>query len=709
MSKEIWNLIPAKRQAMYLSQCPGHPTRVFRWLALASVLSSAGCSAAATDNPSLALEATDFSQAESAVVQDYRVGIVASRLSLAEQAGQMVQGEVLNILSDIAGGYNPVTELNLGSILSGGDGLPKDNSPTGWSELYDQMQRYAIASSSHIPVLYGIDAVHGHNAVLGSTIFPHNVGVGASRNPILASEAATITAREVAATGLDWTFAPCLAVTRDDRWGRTYESYGEAPQLQELLVSPVVLGLQGTTMQGTRVVATAKHFIGDGGTQWGTGYPKPTTPGSTNAEVRQIDRGNVQMDLDSLKQIHGKGYVEAVRAGVGTVMVSFSSVNGVKMSAYGDLILNYLKGHPSKGGLGFAGFVVSDWNAVEELPIDGVQDPLALYKEQVILAINAGIDLLMVEGKIGNQYKYALAHQFIQEAVRDGKISRDRINDAVARILRIKAQAGLFEKFDSAGHPKPSVKRLRENLAADFGSAPHRDVARQAVRESLVLLKNDAETLPLRAAKYDTIYVAGKNAHNLGAQCGGWTHGWQGQDGNAAKTPADHTILEGIEALGRKNNMRVVYSESADFPPDPQAASHRRGVVVAVIGEHPYAEFFGDSNDLSLDAADRATLGKLYKLKLPVVTVMVSARPAIVTDELRNWHAFVAAWLPGTQGEGVADVLAGDYDFSGKLPITWPRSMSQIPINVGDGQHGLFEYGSGLRYEVPSGEQSAMQ
>lgn len=624
--------------------------------------------------------------------EERRAQVILSKLTLAEKAGQMVQADLTDVAATLEQGLNVVRDLALGSVLSGGNSQPTDNTPPGWHVVYDELQGYAHASSSHIPLIYGIDGVHGSNPIRGATVFPHNIGLGATRDPGLAYDVGRIAAREMASTGVDWTFAPCVAVARDERWGRSYESYGETPELQRLLAGPQVWGFQGLDLGRTHVVATAKHFIGDGGTTWGTGAPR-FLPDFTPTDELQIDQGDTRLDSATLKAIHARGYVEAIKAGVGTVMNSFSSVNGLKMSAHKELITGYLKGDPSTGGLGFTGFVVSDWNSIEGIPVSDATDPLEIYKSQLIQSIDAGVDMFMVIGTIGSEYKIALASRFIQEAVAEGKLTEARINDAVSRILRIKIKAGLFEKFDAAGQLTPEAKQVRDELTQEFGSDEHRQVARKVVQRSLVLLKNERHTLPISARKYDTIYVVGKNADNFGADCGGWTYSWQGVDGNALKAEKDRTILDGINALAAEAGLKVVYSANAQIQVDSA-----RALAVAVIGEAPYAEGFGDARDLSLDEQDRATLNGVYATGLPVAVVMVSGRPRIVTDDIEHWNAFVAAWLPGSQADGVADALFGKVNFTGRLPMTWPKTMDQIPINVGDGQKGLFEYGFGLSY-----------
>ncbi|MEM1186116.1 MAG: glycoside hydrolase family 3 N-terminal domain-containing protein [Planctomycetota bacterium] len=558
--------------------------------------------------------------------------IIAS-MTLDEKVGQMTQAE--------RSSASPADVRNffLGSILSGGGSAPASNTPTGWADMHDAYQNGALSTRLGIPILYGIDAVHGHNNVIGATIFPHNIGLGATRDPVLVEEIARITAKEVASTGLEWTFAPTVAVARDERWGRSYESFGEDPELQVLLAAAYVRGLQGTTMSGERVLACAKHFIGDGGTSGG------------------IDRGNTIADEATLRSIHMPGFVEAIGQNVGTVMPSYSSWNGVKMHENRYLITDVLKAE-----LGFDGFVISDWEAVYEL-----SGPT--YYDQVVLMVNAGVDMGM------EPFNWRTWISTLKAAVNNGDVSMNRIDDAVRRILTIKERAGVFDE--------PLADRALVNDGT-LGSAAHRDVAREAVRKSLVLLQNDG-ILPL--SKSSRVFVAGKNADNIGYQCGGWTIAWQGGSGDI--TPGT-SILDGIEAAVAGSGGSVTFSEDG-------SGSEGHDVAIVVIGETPYAEWLGDDPDLALDPADVGVLERLGDI--PTVVVMVSGRPLMVSDRINSWDALVAAWLPGTEGDGVADVLFGDFDFTGKLSHSWPTSIAQVPINVGDADYDpLFAYGHGLNY-----------
>lgn len=563
-----------------------------------------------------------------------RVADLLSRMTLDEKMGQMTQVDrgYLTTNADIA-------TYGLGSLLSGGGSAPSPNTPTAWADMYDNFQSIALSTRLGIPLIYGIDAVHGHNNVYGATIFPHNIGLGATRNPALVQQVGQVTAEEVVGTGIDWTFAPCLCVARNERWGRTYESFGEDPEIARSMTT-IVSGFQGTSLNAeTSILATAKHWIGDGGTTGGD------------------DQGDTQISEAALRAIHMPPYVDAIQRGVGSVMISYSSWNGQKLHGHQYLISAVLKGE-----LGFAGFVVSDWAGIDQLPGD--------YASDVRTAINAGIDMVMVPDD------YRLFISTLRNEINAGNIALSRIDDAVSRILTKKFELGLFER--------PYTNRA---YTAMIGSATHRAVARDAVRQSLVLLKNTNAILPL--SKTARIFVAGKNADNIGNQSGGWTISWQGSSGNI--TPGT-TILQAIRNTVAPGTT-VTYNKGGRG-----ATGH--DVAVVVIGETPYAEGQGDRpSSLGLDQEDKNTLTTVKRSGVPMVVVLVSGRPLIITDQLPDWRALIAAWLPGTEGQGVADVLFGDYRPTGKLPVSWPRSETQIPINVGDANYDpLFAYGFGLTY-----------
>ncbi|NOZ04630.1 MAG: beta-glucosidase [FCB group bacterium] len=579
---------------------------------------------------------------------DDRVEDLLSRMTLDEKIGQMTQvdRQFLERDSDIATYF-------LGSLLSGGGSTPAENRPQAWADMYDRYQKIALSSRLGIPILYGIDAVHGHNNVVGATIFPHNIGLGCTNNPDLVERVSRITALEVAGTGIDWTFAPCIAVPRDERWGRTYEGFGEEPGIVARLGKAAVRGFQTAELGNPGgILACAKHFVGDGGTKWGTG------------RNGKADRGDTQISEEELRAIHLPGYLSAIEEGVGSIMASYNQWNGTYCHASKFLLTDLLKEE-----LGFQGFVVSDWEGIDQIPGD--------YKSDIITAINAGIDMVMVPGAVpfgGEPYTRFI--KLLKEAVEEGSVPVSRIDDAVRRILRIKFQMGLFEN--------PYTDR---SLTDKIGSPEHREVAREAVRQSLVLLKNNNGLLPL-SKRAGRILVSGKNADNLGNQCGGWTISWQGGSGPVTEGT---TILEAIrEAVSP--TTEVVFSIDGSGVKNADAA-------VVVVGETPYAEWEGDKDNLALDENDLETIRRIKNAGIPTVVIIISGRPLIIEPDVADWDALIAAWLPGTEGQGVTDVLFGDYNPTGKLSMSWPRSMSQIPINVGDKKYDpLFKYGFGLRY-----------
>jgi beta-glucosidase len=565
-----------------------------------------------------------------------RVNDLLARMSLDDKISQMTQAERQAANPDQA------AQAKLGSILSGGGSVPTPNTAVSWADMYDAYQKAAIATPLGIPIIYGVDAVHGHNNVYGATVFPHNIGLGAANDPELIQKIGTATAEEVSATGINEAFAPCLCVARDDRWGRTYESYGELPQ-NAIANATIINGLQGRSLNAPgSVMATAKHFIGDGATTGGK------------------DQGDAQISEQELRAIHLPPFREAVKRGVGSVMISYNSWNGVKNHGNKYLITDMLKGE-----LGFSGIVISDWDGINQ--IDGQPGFTAAEVSQ---AVNAGLDLIMVP------YDYLKFINTLRAEVQAGHIPLSRIDDANKRILTKKFELGLFER--------PLTDR---SYLKTVGSQDHRDLARQAVQESQVLLKNDG-VLPL-AKKNNKIFVAGKNANDIGNQAGGWTLSWQGQSG--AVIPGT-TILDGIKSQVGKGSS-VTYDRAGN------GIDSSYKVAVAVVGETPYAEGRGDRpTDLKLDAEDLATIAKLKATGVPVVVALVSGRVLDVASELPKWNGLIESWLPGSEGAGVADVLFGDYTPTGKLSFTWPASIAQEPINVGDGKTPLFPYGYGLTY-----------
>ncbi|WP_242906473.1 glycoside hydrolase family 3 protein [Actinomadura terrae] len=568
-----------------------------------------------------------------------RVEDLLARMSLDDKIGQMVQPERRSIEpADVA-------RFRIGSVLSSGGSAPSPNNARSWADMYDGYQRAALGTPLRVPMMYGVDAVHGHNNVVGATIFPHNIGLGATRDPELVRRIGAATAEEMTGTGADWNFAPCVCVVRDDRWGRTYESFGEVPGLPSAMTT-VIEGLQGRSLGDgpTSVLATAKHFVGDGGTDGGD------------------DQGDMRVPEAELRAVHLPPFREAVRRGVGSVMASYSSWNGVKLHRNRYLITEVLKRE-----LGFTGFVVSDYNGIDQ--IDG--EP-GFTRAEVAAAVNAGIDMVMVAQRW---------REFIDDlraAVQGGEVPMSRIDDANRRILAQKFRLGLFER--------PLADR---RYLATVGGAAHRALARRAVAASQVVLKNDDDVLPLDRDD-EKIFVAGRSADDIGRQSGGWTITWQGAPG--ATTPGT-TILEGIRQVAGKGRT-VTYAE------DGAGVDRSYDVAIAVVGERPYAEYKGDrTDDLRLSGTDLKTIDRLRAADIPVVVVLVSGRPLDVTSELRHWDGFVASWLPGTEGAGVADVLFGDTAPSGRLPVSWPRSAAQEPINAGDGKTPLFPLGAGQPYE----------
>ncbi len=579
---------------------------------------------------------------------DGQVREVLSKMTLDEKVGQMTQPDQL-FLKDIS----DIRTYYLGSVLSGGDSDPKaGNSFAAWTEMVDRYQSEALKTRLAIPLLYGVDAVHGHNNVLNAVVFPHNIGLGCMRNPQLVEKAARITAEEIRATGINWTFAPCVAVPRDERGGRTYEGFGESPELARDLGVAAVRGFQGSDLRNPlSVLACSKHFVGDGGTEFGTGAPR--------GRVRLLDQGDVRLDEKALRQIHLQGYISTVKAGVGSIMPSYSSWNGVKCSASRRLMTEILKNE-----LGFQGFLISDYAALNQLPGD--------YRSQIEQSINAGMDMVMVPDK------YQVFIRELKALVNEGKVPMSRIDDAVTRILRVKFAMNLMDK----GRSPLADPKLRKS----FGSAEHRQVARECVRQSLVLLKNENRVLPVskQAAR---IHVGGKNADDIGNQCGGWTILWQGKSGNV--TTGGTTILKAIESAVSKNT-KVTFSRDG-------SGAEGATIGIVAIGETPYAEGRGDSTDLALSGEDVDAVENMKRAGIPVVVILISGRPMIIDRVLEKCDAFVAAWLPGTEGQGVADVIFGDYRPTGKLSHSWPRSVSQLPINVGDANYDpLFKYGFGL-------------
>ena len=593
---------------------------------------------------------------------DMRVEQLLSRMNLEQKIGQMTQTERMTVTPE------EVKSFHLGSVLSGGGSAPGKNQPTDWLAMCDEYWASSMEEDSEhiaIPILYGVDAVHGHNNVRGATLFPHNIGLGAANDPEVVFKISQATAREMLATGVNWTFDPALSVARDDKWGRTYESYSEDPEIVERFAPEAIHGLQ----KAGGVVACAKHWLGDGGTSHG------------------LDQGNTVMPESELVALHMSPYLPAFDAGVLTVMASFSSWNDDKCHGHKYLITDKLKHE-----LGFEGFVISDWDGIDYTTED--------YSDAIKIALMAGIDMFMVSEK----WKKFIV--LMHDLAVSGAVPMSRIDDAVRRILRVKIAAGLFEET------KPSTRA--KAYQTSFGGSDHRDIAREAVRKSLVLLKNEDATLPLN--NESRILVTGKNAHDRGHQCGGWSVSWQGESGN------DHieggsSVWEGIKAVAPNASLS---SDGSD------ANSELHDVAIIVIGETPYAEGLGDireGDDILVEAGsdinglispldpygstlvladlhpeDLETIRKVTQLGIPAVVVLISGRPLVVEAELDESSAFVAAWLPGSEGQGIADVLFGEYDFEGRLSFSWPKN-ARDNFNRGDDDYTpRFEYGFGLNY-----------
>ncbi len=611
------------------------------------------------------------------------------RMSLEQKIGQMIQTERMSVSPA------EVKEYHLGSVLSGGGSCPGDNTPSDWVAMNDAYWTASVeADENHlpIPIIYGVDAIHGHNNVLGATIFPHNIGLGCARDPDLIKRIAQVTAREILATGVEWTFAPTLAVARNAQWGRMYESFSEDPEIVQSYAAPFVEGLQGD-LGSDAVIACVKHWVGDGGTTYG------------------IDQGDTRLSEDVMRRLHMAPYLPAIAEGTLTVMASFNSWNGDKLHGHKYLLTDVLKNE-----LGFKGFIISDWDGCDYLDPD--------FYTTVALGVNAGIDMFMVSEK------WRAFGASLKQHVETGMVSMDRINDAVSRILYVKIKYGLFEK------PRPT-ERFWSNHAS-FGSEAHRIIAREAVRKSLVLLKNENDILPLR--KGARIIVAGKNANDCGHQCGGFTVAWQGvsdqknvfgesmdnilTSGYGSNAGVQKGKIEGGTSIW--DGIRAVAPNAELNPKGNKADPSKHDVGIVVIGETPYAEGMGDIRQgddtivemgsqikglmkvlhpygasLSLNELhpeDLQAIKNITNKGIPAVVILISGRPLIIEKELEAASAFVAAWLPGSEGDGVADILFGDYDFHGKLSFTWQKSRGENFRKGDENYNPLFPFGYGMTY-----------
>jgi beta-glucosidase len=596
-----------------------------------------------------------------------RVEELLKAMTLDEKIGQMTQVEKNSIQP------GDITKYYIGSILSGGGGSPAKNTPQEWYAMVEKFQNEALDTRLAIPIIYGVDAVHGHGNLLNATIFPHNIGLGAANNPELVERIGRATAEEIRATGIPWNFAPVIAVVQDVRWGRTYEGFSENTEIVTSLGDAYIKGMQilqdddaVSPSQSIFTLATPKHFIGDGATLWD----------SSQTDTYELDQGDMQVSESVLRELYLPPYQNAVDAGALSVMASFSSWQGLKMHAQQALITDILKDE-----FGFNGFIVSDWQAINQIYPDD-------YYASVVTSINAGIDMNMVP------YDYVTFIETMKQAVNNGDIPESRLDEAVRRILRVKFALGLFEQ------PMPDTK-----YQSTVRSPEHLELARQAVRESLVLLKNDADILPL-SKDTAVIFVAGQGANDIGLQSGGWTLEWQGKTGNDNEGT---TIFSGIQAAV-DSNTRVEYNRNGDFSEfkDTDGNLLIADVGIVVLAEEPYAEGVGDRADISLKAGELKLLEETQKQSKHVIVLLISGRPRVLTEQLPMAEAWVAAWLPGSEGSGVADVLFGEYPFSGKTSYSWPRSNEQLPININNASDKkgcdapLFPFGYGMQYGDPS-------
>jgi len=553
-----------------------------------------------------------------------------AKMTLAEKIGQMTQidSSVVN--------FTDITEYGIGSVLSGGDAMPSDIHAKGWAEYCDRVQSMALKTRLAIPIIYGIDSLHGSNKTMNAVIFPHHIGLGAANNPALVEKIARITAFESRASGFRWAFSPCVAVPLDERWGRTYEGFSEDGSITAALGAAEVRGLQDS-FETNGIAACAKHFIGDGGTLHG------------------IDQGDCVMSEKEIREKFLPAYEEAVKNGVLTVMASYSSIKGEKMHGNRYWLTDVLKNE-----LKFKGFIISDFDALKQLG--------GTSKQTVEKAINAGIDMVMVP------YDYKTFITNLTELVEEKKVSEERINDAVRRILYVKYKAGLFDSPYSD-----------KDAASKVGSAEHRAVAREAVRESLVVLKND-NFFPLKK-DVKKIVLCGDRASDIGSQCGGWTIDWQGSTGKVTQGTDIVTAFKNVVS----KNTEVIYSKDGTDIADADK-------IILVLGETPYAEFKGDRTELALNPSDEDLFETIKKSGKDFAVIFISGRPMPVAEVINKSKAFVAVWLPGTEADGIADVLFGDHKPKGKLPFSWPASMKDIPINKGDGKKALFDCGYGLSW-----------
>jgi beta-glucosidase len=548
-----------------------------------------------------------------------RINDLMSRMNDWEKIGQMVLIEKNSIHN-----INDITRYNLGALLSGGGAGPKQNTPLAWLQMINSFQYAAKNTCLGIPLLYGIDAIHGNGNVLGATIFPHFIGLGATRDPDLVRRVAEATAEEMSATGIYWNYAPNLDVAKDIRWGKTYETFGSDTANVAQLGLAYLEGTQNSSKNGyLKVLANPKHFIGGGSMEYGT---------SRNKDFK-VEEGNITIDEETLRQVHLFPFEEAVDGGARAIMVSTASWKSKLNTSNHYLLTDILKKE-----FGFSGFIVSDWYGVYQINNSRY--------ESLVAAINAGVDMVMTPF----EYKDFMSN--MQKAISDGDITKERIDDAVRRILTVKFELGLFDR------PQAEPEGL-----SVIGSDEHHDLAREAVRKSQVLLKNTNSALPL-SVTLDKIIVAGASANNLGRQAGGWTTEWQGIDGNYGISGT--TILEAIKKTVSKNT-EVQFNEKANF----SIGNNLADVGIVVVGEKPYAEGWGDNANPRLSPEDLSAIEKTKAKSKKIIVVIISGRPLDISSYSKDWDSIVASWLPGSEGEGVTDVLFGLYPFTGTLPVSW--------------------------------------
>jgi len=547
---------------------------------------------------------------------DMRVTDLLSRMTTAEKIGQMALIEKNSIIDG-----NDIAKYGLGGLMSGGGIKPENNTPTGWLDMVNNFQSYSKKTRFSIPLLYGVDANHGHGNVPEATIFPHQIGLGASNDPELVKKIAKATAEEVSATGINWIYSPNLDIVEDTRWGRTYETFGSDPKRTGLLGAAYIDGLEEINPHSFSIAATAKHYIANGATNWGS---------SINNNFF-LDQGDSTISDDELRRIHLEPFRQAVQSNVKSVMVGLNKWNGKKVSANKYLLTDILKNE-----LNFQGFVVSDWYGIYEKELNK-------YKAMVT-SINAGVDMVMLP------YNYKLFSTSMHYALANGDITQARLDDAVRRILKVKFEIGLF---DNTGIEKTNLENI--------GSKAHKQLAREAVRKSLTLLKNN-NVLPV-SKNNTTILVAGSAADNIGKQSGGWTVEWQGIDGNWIPGT---TILQGIQNM-ISSSTKIEYDIKGNFNNQQKLAD----IGIAVVGENPYAEGWGDKENPTLSSEDIEAISNLRKHSKKIIVIIISGRPLDIKQYSPDWDAVIAAWLPGSEGQGVADVLFGDFPFTGTLPVKW--------------------------------------